>query len=161
MRSCFSLWSVVVWCLVGFQGCGGDQSVAPASYSISGQVVGQTSYLSEVAIYLSGSVQDTAWTDAEGRFAFADLPEGRYRLVPFKDEHLFFPAEQEIVLADEDAVGVEFVEVFAVLEVSVDQLEVDETPQSFVVEVTNGGLGRLVWQVRHWVGLAVGGGSGL
>ena len=142
------LWSVMVW-LVLFQGCGGDQSVAPASYSISGQVVGQTSYLSEVAIYLSGSVQDTAWTDDEGRFGFADLPEGRYRLVPFKDEYLFFPPEQEVVLVDEDAVGVEFVEVFAVLEVSVDQLEVDGTPQSFVVEVTNGGLGRLVWQVRH------------
>ena len=138
-----------VVCLVWFQGCGGDQSVAPTGYSISGQVVGQTSYLAEVAIYLSGSVQDTAWTDTEGRFAFADLPEGRYRLVPFKDEHLFFPPEQEVVLADEDAVGVEFVEVFAVLEVSVDQLEVDGTPQSFVVEVTNGGLGRLVWQVRH------------
>ena len=149
MRSRFSLWCVMVWCLVWFQGCGGDQSIAPASYSISGQVVGQTSYLSEVAIYLSGSVQDTAWTDTEGRFAFADLPEGRYRLVPFKDEHLFFPAEQEIVLSDEDAVGVEFVEVFAVLEVSVDQLEVDGTPQSFVVEVTNGGLGRLVWEVQH------------
>ena len=149
MRSCFSLWCVAVWCLVWFQGCGGDPSVAPASYSISGQVVGQTAYLSEVAIYLSESVQDTAWTDDEGRFAFADLPEGRYRLVPFKDEHLFFPPEQEIVLTGEDAVGVEFVEVFAVLEVSVDQLEVDGTPQSFVVEVTNGGLGRLVWQVRH------------
>lgn len=140
---------MMVWCLVWFPGCGGDQSVAPTGYSISGQVVGQTSYLSEVTIYLSGSVQDTAWTDAEGRFAFADLPEGRYRLEPFKNEHLFFPPEQEIVLADEDAVGVEFVEVFAVLEVSVDQLEVDGTPQSFVVEVTNGGLGRLVWQVRH------------
>ena len=138
-----------VVCLVWFQGCGGDQSVAPTGYSISGQVVGQTSYLAEVAIYLSGSVQDTAWTDTEGRFAFADLPEGRYRLVPFKDEHLFFPPEQEIVLSGEDAVRVEFVEVFAVLEVSVDQLEVDGTPQSFVVEVTNGGLGRLVWQVRH------------
>ena len=149
MRSRFSLWPVVVWCVVWFQGCGGDQSVAPASYSISGQVVGQTSYLSEVAIYLSGSAQDTAWTDAEGRFVFADLPEGRYRLVPFKDEYLFFPPEQEIVLTGEDAVGVEFVEVFAVLEVSVDQLEVDGTPQSFVVEVTNGGLGRLVWEVRH------------
>ena len=148
MRSCFSLWCVAVWCLVGFQGCG-DQSVAPTGYSISGQVVGQTAYLSEVAIYLSESVQDTAWTDDEGRFAFADLPEGRYRLVPFKDEYLFFPPEQEIVLAGEDAIGVEFVEVFAVLEVSVDQLEVDGTPQSFVVEVTNGGLGRLVWQVRH------------
>ena len=152
MRSRFSLWSVVVWCLVCFQGCGGDPSVAPASYSISGQVVGQTSYLSEVAIYLSGSVQDTAWTDAEGRFAFADLPEGRYRLVPFKDEYLFFPPEQEIVLAGEDAVGVEFVEVFAVLVVSVAQLEVDGTPQSFVVEVTNGGLGRLVWEVQHSAG---------
>ena len=142
------LWCVMVWCQVWFQSCG-DQSVAPTGYSISGQVVGQTSYLSEVTIYLSGSVQDTAWTDAEGRFAFADLPEGRYRLVPFKDEHLFFPAEQEIVLTGEDAVGVEFVEVFAELEVSVDQLEVDETPQRTVVEVTNGGLGQLVWQVRH------------
>ena len=143
------LWSVMVWCLVWFQGCGEDKSVAPTSYSISGQVVGQTSYLSEVAIYLSGSVQDTVRTDDEGRFAFADLPEGRYRLVPFKDEHLFFPAEQEIVLAGGDAVGVEFVEVFAVLEVSVDQLEVDGTPRRTVVEVTNSGLGRLIWQVRH------------
>ena len=139
----------MVWCLVWFQGCGGDPSVAPTGYSISGQVVGQTSYLAEVAIYLSGSVQDTAWTDTEGRFAFADLAEGRYRLVPFKDERLFFPPEQEVVLESEDAVGVEFVEVFAVLEVSVDQLEVDGTPQSFVVEVTNGGLGRLIWEVQH------------
>ena len=146
------LWSVMVWCLVWSQGCGGDQSVAPAGYSISGQVVGQTSYLSEVAIYLSGSVQDTAWTDTEGRFAFADLPEGRYRLVPFKDEHLFFPAEQVVVLSGEDAVGVEFVEVFAVLVVSVDQLEVDGTPQRRAVELINDGLGRLSWQVRHSAG---------
>ena len=143
------LWSVMVWCLVWSQGCGGDQSVAPTGYSIRGQVVGQTSYLSEVAIYLSGSVQDTAWTDTEGRFAFADLPEGRYRLVPFKDEYLFFPAEQVVVLSGEDAVGVEFVEVFAVLVVSVDQLEVDGTPQRRVVELTNDGLGGLVWQVQH------------
>ncbi len=122
---------------------------APTRYSISGQVVDQTAYLSEVAIYLSGSVQDTVWTDAEGRFAFADLPEGRYRLIPFKDEHLFFPPEQAVVLSGEDAVGVEFVEVFAVLAVAVERLEVDGTPQTTVVELTNSGLGRLIWQVRH------------
>ena len=147
-----SLWSVMVWGLALVQGCGEDKSVAPTSYSIRGQVVGQTAYLSEVAIYLSGSLQDTVWTDAEGRFAFADLSEGRYRLVPFKDEHLFFPPEQEVVLSGENAVGVEFVEVFAVLVVSVDHLEVDGTPQSSVVELTNDGLGQLVWQVRHSAG---------
>ena len=41
---------------------------------------------------------------------------------------------------------------FAVLVVSVDQLEVDGTPQSSVVELTNDGLGRLSWQVRHSAG---------
>ena len=143
------LWSVVVWCLVWFQGCGGDQSVAPTGYSISGQVVGQTSYLAEVAIYLSGSVQDTAWTDRRAALRLQICRRGAIGLVPFKDEHLFFPPEQEVVLASEDAVGVEFAEVFAVLQVSVDQFGGGWTPQSFVVEVTNGGLGRLVWQVRH------------
>ena len=47
-----------------------------------------------------------------------------------------FPVQsRRLSSAGEDAVGVEFAEVFAVLEVSVDQLEVDGTPQSFVVEV--------------------------
>ena len=60
--------------------------------------------IANAAVSLAGPVDRTATTDADGQFAFGDLPDGEYRLRVGPDG--FAPAEQRVRLSNGAAVSV-------------------------------------------------------
>ena len=62
--------------------------------------------IANAAVSLAGPVDRTATTDADGRFAFGDLPDGEYRLRVGPDG--FAPAEQRVRLSNGATVSVAF-----------------------------------------------------
>ena len=62
--------------------------------------------IANAAVSLAGPVDRTATTDADGRFAFGDLPDGEYRLRVGPDG--FAPTEQRVQLSNGATVSVAF-----------------------------------------------------
>ena len=62
--------------------------------------------IANAAVSLAGPVDRTVTTDADGRFAFGDLPDGEYRLRVGSDG--FAPAEQRVQLSGGATVSVAF-----------------------------------------------------
>ena len=62
--------------------------------------------IANAAVSLAGPVDRTATTDADGRFAFGDLPDGEYRLRVGPDG--FAPTEQRVRLSNGATVSVAF-----------------------------------------------------
>jgi iron complex outermembrane recepter protein len=62
--------------------------------------------IASAAVSLAGPVARTATTDAEGRFAFGDLPDGEYRLRVAP--HGFAPTEQRVRISNGSTVSVAF-----------------------------------------------------
>ena len=62
--------------------------------------------IANVAVSLAGPVDRTATTDADGRFAFGDLPDGEYRLRVGPDG--FAPTEQRVRLSNGATMSVAF-----------------------------------------------------
>ena len=60
--------------------------------------------IANAAVSLAGPVDRTATTDVDGRFAFADLPDGEYLLRVGPDG--FAPAEQRVRLSNGAALAV-------------------------------------------------------
>ncbi|MDQ4121319.1 MAG: carboxypeptidase regulatory-like domain-containing protein [Acidobacteriota bacterium] len=83
---------------------------AASSFSISGRVTNESGNpLGNVTVDLDGASQATTQTDANGNYAFANLPaEGFYTVTPSNGTNNFTPSQAAIDLLTADAVGVDF-----------------------------------------------------
>ena len=61
-------------------------------FTVSGTIKENGSGMKDVMVVLSGSVNDTTYTDADGTYTFSDLPCGTdYTITPYKERYKFTP----------------------------------------------------------------------
>lgn len=75
---------------------------------ISGQVTKDNTGVADATVILSGPTVETATTDADGRYRFAELDDGIYTLTPSKADHIFTPPSRTIALAGKDLFNINF-----------------------------------------------------
>jgi len=65
---------------------------------------------SGVAVYLSGSLSDTTYTDASGYYSFAELDTGTYAIEPYMNLYKSTPSSVDNIVLDQDTTsGIDFV----------------------------------------------------
>jgi len=83
----------------------------PGTHSISGTVtlVGGTASVTDVTLQLSGDASQTISPNADGTYAFSDLPTGNYMIVPSLSEYTFVPVNRQYLPLESDQTGQDFV----------------------------------------------------
>lgn len=77
-------------------------------HSLSGQVTLGGTGLAGVALTLAGPVNQVTQTDSTGDYAFADLPDGSYTLIPARIYHAFTPPQRTLTLSGVDIFGMDY-----------------------------------------------------
>jgi len=77
------------------------------TYSISGTVSGAVQAGVTMTLSVAGSATTT--TDASGNYAFNELENGTYTVMPSKEGYAFTPESREVVVSGEDVDRVDFV----------------------------------------------------
>ncbi len=91
------------WILFILSGCS-----SKPTYSISGTVTSGGSALAGVTMTLVGGSSGPATTDANGNYAFDDIPVGTYTLIPSLTGYTFAPSSRAVFIDGLDAVGFNF-----------------------------------------------------
>jgi dipeptidyl aminopeptidase/acylaminoacyl peptidase len=87
--------------LLCFAGC--DTGVEDRGYDLAGAITSAGGPVSSIEIRLEGGFEGATVTDADGRFAFIDLPSGRsYTVRPVSSDFAFEPASVTINRLDSD-----------------------------------------------------------
>ncbi len=89
----------------------GQDFAQGAAHAISGTIAGPSP--SGVALTLGGAGTGSTFSDASGRYAFANLPDGTYTVAPSRTGFAFGPPAVTVTLAGADASGLDFAEVGA------------------------------------------------
>ena len=79
---------------------------APATYSISGKVSGDTT--SGVAMSLTGAATASATTDSSGNYSFSGLSNGSYTVTPSKSGYTFTPSSLSVTISGANQAGKNF-----------------------------------------------------
>jgi alpha-tubulin suppressor-like RCC1 family protein len=85
-------------------GCGGNDH----KYDVSGRVTAGGSALSGVTVTLSGDSSKIATTDANGRYKFSGLSEGKYVLTPSLAGYMCTPPKKDVYPNYRDVTGFDF-----------------------------------------------------
>ncbi len=83
-------------------------TVAPLTYSISGQITFGGSGLTGVAVALSGSSAATTTTDVSGNYTFSGLSNGSYTVTPAMAGYTFTPTNLAATVSGADVTGKNF-----------------------------------------------------
>lgn len=94
---------------LGFQRVAEGGSVGAPS-SIGGHIAyADTTPLAGAEVSISGPLNGTVATDADGAYGFADLPAGTYTIVPTVATHYFYPYDAAVTVTEGDTItGVDF-----------------------------------------------------
>ena len=83
-------------------------ALPPAGHALSGRVTSGSSGLADVTLTLAGPVNQVTQTDANGDYAFADLPGGGYTLTPARIYYAFTQPQQALTLSGANTAGMDF-----------------------------------------------------
>ena len=78
--------------VAAISGCGGNDD----TYSVSGRVTAGGAPLAGVPVNLSGDSSREATTDANGRYKFSGLSEGKYVLTPSLAGYICNPVKKDV-----------------------------------------------------------------
>ena len=78
----------------------------PATYSLTGRVSGDIRQ--SVAVAVSGAVNATVSTDADGNYSVSGLPNGSYTVTPSRTGYTFTQPSRSVVVSGADASGNDF-----------------------------------------------------
>ncbi len=83
----------------------------PETFSISGTVtlIGGAASVTDVTLILSGDASRTISPNADGTYAFTDLPVGNYIVVPSLPEYVFAPTNRQYAPLESDQTGQDFI----------------------------------------------------
>jgi formylglycine-generating enzyme required for sulfatase activity len=84
-------------------------SLQPATYSVSGQVTEYMKGLGNVVVRLKGAHMASTQTGDDGTYAFEDLQDGDYTLIPYRKTYVFEPDSLTFKLSGSDLPGLDLV----------------------------------------------------
>jgi len=105
------LFPMMYGCLLGVMilllaGCGRSSD---KTYTLSGQITFAGSALADVTVTLTGDISMSARTDANGNYAFSNVPGGTFAVTPTLAGFLFRPLSRTAWLSGIDGTGFDFV----------------------------------------------------
>ncbi|MFH1377998.1 MAG: DUF2012 domain-containing protein [Planctomycetota bacterium] len=81
--------------------------IAERTYSVSGAITGDI--LNGVTVLMTGDATESVFTQPDGSFVFANVPNGSYTLTPTRTGYTFSPASSNVTVSGADETGISFV----------------------------------------------------
>lgn len=126
-------------------------ALPPTGHALSGRITSGGAGLASVTLILAGPVNQVTQTDANGDYAFADLPDGGYTLTPARIYYAFTPPQWALTLSGADTAGMDFA---AALATAYGLVDLSDNPAGLLLgnneslsdirHVTLGGVTRLL-----------------